>query len=353
MKTSTVPQPPLTRPTVFGPLSDRLIAWAWLPLFVASHLLASVNTPAGDRRVVALLSLTLIFSAVHQPLTLVLVYGDAARFARHKMLFVLVPLIGAPIALFALIQHWSLLIPIAATWQIFHTLQQRYGFLRIQSRRAGVGSARSDAAVTWLPFLAAVSWVGATLSHSDQLTRFLGALGGRSQAAIRVATDALNGAWWISSIFGVLALVAIVASVRSRTARPTPQRAREELIASGVLLSTALAIDPVAGLIAMVGAHAFEYAIVTSHALARSRALKPARAFGLVFVLLFVFAGVLELLSQVAPTIVTSGLLLVVGLLHFTFDAVIWRLRRPETAAQLGLDARESSSRKTAQLVHP
>jgi hypothetical protein len=60
--------------------TDALIIWGWVPLFVLGHLLTRADTATADRALSSLLGWVLLISLLHQPLTLLLVYGDKRQF---------------------------------------------------------------------------------------------------------------------------------------------------------------------------------------------------------------------------------------------------------------------------------
>ena len=52
----------------YGPVADSLMVFGWVPLFLAAHLLVWQHGAGADHRLSALVSATLLFSLVHQPL---------------------------------------------------------------------------------------------------------------------------------------------------------------------------------------------------------------------------------------------------------------------------------------------
>jgi hypothetical protein len=117
-----------------------------------------------------------------------------------------------------------------------------------------------------------------------------------------------------------------------------------------LLLTCGLVYDPLAGLIAMVAGHAIEYCVVVMNTL-RSRYGRGASARSLLaawagstsrrWALLLTFLGVFLLLDFQARDALPAGSYLIaiytVGLLHFVYDAVIWKLRKPAVATDLGI----------------
>ena len=127
--------------------TDALLTWCWVPFFLVGLAISTHHGAAADRALGRLLTGVLLVSLLHQPLTLLLVYGDAGQFRLRRRLFTWAP----PIALVTIavgvgLNLW-LLVPVAAIWNAVHTLQQRYGLLRIHARKSGYGNARLDRAV--------------------------------------------------------------------------------------------------------------------------------------------------------------------------------------------------------------
>jgi hypothetical protein len=163
-----------------------------------------------------------------------------------------------------------------------------------------------------------------------------------------------RAAFTIAAIPLVLAAVVVLA----RYARQEQVAAREGTANPGkwqyggsmLALTCGLVYDPAAGLIAMVAAHAIEYCVVVMNTL-RSRYGRDRSARSLLaacaatsrrrWVLLTAFLGAFVLLDFQLRGVLPLGSYLIavytIGLLHFVYDAVIWKLRRPAVAQDLGI----------------
>src|SRR5256885_8279498 len=139
---------------LFDARTDLVIAWCWVPLFAVAHLFTARAGVAGDESMQRLFTWVLLGSLLHQPLTLLLVYGDRRQFAQRRWLFVLTPLIGVLLIGVAVVLDLWVIVPIAALWQAIHTLQQRYGLLRVYARKSDYGSPQLDRAGLFVPFFA-------------------------------------------------------------------------------------------------------------------------------------------------------------------------------------------------------
>ena len=188
-------------------------------------------------------------------------------------------------------------IPIAAIWNTVHTLQQRYGLSRIYGRKSGYGSARLDRWVLYAWMAAAVLAVAAQPGIPGLVRRV--SLDGVNAGGVRLLTDARPWALALLVPAGLVAFGLAAALIcqeaaqvaraargvgvggigrrrrrgrsRRRAGRRVPAAPRPAPGAnpakwlyqgSSLLLIASIAVDPAAGFIAYVGAHAIEYFVV-------------------------------------------------------------------------------------------
>lgn len=337
---------------LFSAPADLFLTWSWLPVFALGHVLTSQSGAGAGRAVGQLLAVVMLASLAHQPLTLLLVYADRGQFTLRPRLFTAMPVLAVAVVAVAVAFNLWLIMPVAALWQIIHTLQQRYGLLRIYARKAGYGSARLDRALVYVPFAAALAVVAAAPVAAGQFRRFSAAFGGQAQEVHLMFAG--------RTVFTVLAvplgLAAVV--VLARYGRQELSAARDgtanpgkwQYTASMLALTCGLIYDPAAGLIAMVAAHALEYCVVVMKTLrsrygrgpgTRSLLASCAATPGRRWILLTGFLGAFLLLDFQLRNAVPLGTYLIaiytIGLLHFVYDAVIWKLRRPAVAQDLGI----------------
>ena len=338
---------------------------AWVPVFLGWHLLTELAPGSGGTRLQQGVALALLVSFLHQPLTFVLVYGDRRQFALHRRLFVWAPVVALAVSVLAAVRNWWIVVPFAALWNLQHTLQQRYGVERIYGGRSGYGSARLDRAVSYVPMAVVLVALAATPSLPGLVRRSgldpRNAQGVALLGAIRPAAVGL-----LVVTCAALAVVVVLWVRQERRAGPRANPAKWLYQASSLALVGSILVDPVAGFIAYVTAHALEYAVIVDRTakrrygaangavavavavagdggggrggggggggllgtLARRRGGRVAFLAGIVLV---AFA-VDHLVHGVAFNVVV----LTVGALHFTYDAVIWKLRRPAVARDLG-----------------
>ena len=122
---------------------------------------------------------------------------------------------------------------------------------------------------------------------------------------------------------------------------------------SSLALIAAIAIDPLAGFIAYVAAHAIEYFVVV-YKTVESRYRKPRERWPLLGRVtrsrsgrVLFFAAFLGLFfwfdakaSRALPGQAYDIALYSIGILHFWYDSFIWKLRKPAVAANFGIPAR-------------
>lgn len=330
---------------IYRPRTDLLISLCWVPLFAIGHVLSSATGASADSRVRWAVAAILLISFLHQPLTFALVYGDRKQFEQRRRLFVWAPPIAVGVIAAAVFGNLWLVVPVAALWNAVHTLQQRYGLSRIYARRSGYGSARLDRWVLYAWMAVAALVVAAEAGTGALVTRV--ALGGVNASGVRLLTDARPVAAILLVPIGVAALWLVVAIVRQEgAAGGAANPAKWIYQASSLLLIASIAVDPIAGFIAYVGAHAIEYAVVvyktteSRYAKGRDRSSLLGRvagtAWGRVALIVAVSLGAL-LIARRFHGDAGNVVLFTVGALHFLYDGFIWKLRKPAVAADFAI----------------
>jgi len=322
-----------------GPLQDTLLGWCFVPVALVVHF-AEPNLTL----VQTIMAVVFLVSFAHQPLTLGLVYGDPAQRDAHRRLYIWAPLVAAALIVVGLSISLTLVGLLAGLWNAEHTLMQRYGVLRIYGRKAGDdhGSLEKPMLIVWL--VTALAFIGAYV-NLEQLVLKLGldetnAGGVRLLEPLQVPATVL---FWV----GALASVALAARWwrAERSLGANASRAKH-LYALGTLgLVVAVMVDPIAGVAGYVAAHAIEYFAVVHRSLRTRRDDAPvaivtstSRRRGGIYILYFVV---------IAAIIVGTALpfngrmyafaILFFGALHILYDGFVWKLRRPNVAASLGI----------------
>jgi hypothetical protein len=331
------------RPTwIYGAGTDLLISLCWVPLWVVGHQLASGH---DDHLLRSAVGAAFLLSFLHQPLTLGLVYGDLRRFRQLRQLFVWAPPITVAAVVVGVVFHLWVLVVIAAVWNTVHTLQQRYGLCRIYARRSGYGSARLDRSVLYTWMVGAVLLVAANPRTLTLVKRVR--FDNVNAGGVRLLTDARPVALVVLVPVAVAALGLVTAVVRQEARQGGDANpAKWVYQASSLLLIASIAVDPAAGFIAYVGAHAIEYFVVV-YKTAESRyggiqdrtsplSRVASTSSGRVAWLLAVVGVALLVHAQVHGSAYDITLYSV-GALHFLYDGFIWKLRQPVVAADFAI----------------
>jgi hypothetical protein len=314
-----------------SPSHDVAMALLWLPFVVATLAVS------GDAdRLRWLVSATLLFSFAHQPLTLWLVYGDAAQRRARPRLIVLAPMVALLAVTIGTSLRPEVVALVAGVWNVAHTLRQRYGISRLYGRFAGLDCSGDNRLLwSWLA-LAVVTALSST--NLGEAARGAG-IGRRNTTAIDVLASAeVLGAVLLLSALAV-ALVVTATWARTEWRRPVQSPARVVYLGSTAVLFVVLAIEPVAGFVGYVGAHAAEYLLVVRWRI-RSAGEKRAAGDGVGAVVRRIGANGSIALYAVAMVALIAGLhnlggshvalaiTLTLGALHLVFDSVIWRSPR-------------------------
>jgi len=352
------PRQPVRWVWIYRARADLFISLCWFPLFVAGWVLAERTGAQADANVRLAVAGILVVSFLHQPLTFALVYGDRTQFDQHRRLFMWGPPVAIAVIGLAVWGNLWLVIPVAALWNTVHTLQERYGLSRIYARRAGYGSAFLDRWVLYA-WMTGAALVVASQRRTPGLVQRVG-LAGVNGAGVRLLTDARPVAVALLVPVGAAALVLTIAIVRQeRAAGRQASRAKWIYQASSLVLISSIAVNPIAGFIAYVGAHALEYSVVvyktTESRYGRSRPVhsvppeeRPSvlgrlagTAGGRVGVMALVAFGALALASRFQGD-GAEVVLFTVGALHFLYDGFIWKLRKPAVATDFAIRPQRS-----------
>jgi len=333
---------PQTRWICSQPL-DVLMTFSWVPFALLA--MANLNNPEGLK---SLMFSVFLFSFMHQPLSLFLVYGDHERFELRRKLFTWSPLIFGLAIYFAL--HFSplLLALLAGAWNVEHTLMQRYGIARIYGRMTGQNQGGVELAMLFSWLLLAAAWAAADPQTLERVT----ALGirGANRSAFEVLAE------WRAFAQGLLIPLSVAALLlgakwwMEESRRPN-NRAKHLYLGSTLALFVVMVVNPIMGFVGYVGAHSFEYFVIVNRAIEkgyteprnlRSRLGRAANGRlgprGLLAGYLLLIAVTVYVLENHASFLVYSMVFFTLGALHFFYDGFIWKLRNPQVARSVGAE---------------
>lgn len=318
-----------------SPTHDVAMAFLWLPFVVAACAVAD-----DPDRLRWLVSATLLFSFAHQPLTLWLVYGDAAQRRAHPRLVVLAPVVALIAVSVGTSIRPDVVALVAGTWNVAHTLRQRYGVSRLYGRLAGIDCS-GDNRLLWTLLTVAVAAALAGTDLGEAASR--AGIGSRNTTAIDAlaAADVFGAVLLLSA--AAVAVATTVAWVRMERRRPLHSRPRFIYLGSTAALFIVLAIEPVAGFVGYVGAHAAEYLMVVRWRIRRAgekrvvgdgvgALVRRIGANGSIGVYALAVLAVIAVIGNLDGSQTAVRITLTLGALHLALDSVIWRSpRRPES----------------------
>lgn len=372
-------KPAARSPWMIGPAWDLLaLSFGWLPFYgwlvaglgLGAEVFGGVRLAgaAADQATALAVLVALAITYVHRHYTFLVVYGDREVLAQRARAYWVAPALVVALLVFARatanlapatvagvrLSPWQVALLVTGAWNIWHTLQQRYGLLRIYAGKLGGGlerpeQARRDRALLWL--------TAATIAVALPVLR-PGLLSGHVNAKrLGRALAPIAGAWWAWALLaGVVAALGFTLYRWLRHELRAPARAWERaprlaLMGSTLLLFALFLVHgPVIGYLCFGTAHAIEYIAFVHHYGARKYAPATGRRG--------VAASLLRDARKALPAL-AGGLLLVFWLLkeqrrtdvyliyytatswlHFLYDGWIWKVRRPELARTLEIGGR-------------
>jgi hypothetical protein len=334
---------------IHGPVRDVLLALAWVPFVVVIRYLAE----SGMTQALAVgITATFLLSFLHQPLTVALVYGDKENFRLRKAIFTWSPLIFVVATIVTYNVNFLLLAIIAGLWNAQHTLMQRYGITRIYGRKVGQDDGLVEKLLLWSWLILALVWTAANPDTPAKIARV--ELGSTNEDALDVMVDLAPVAqvllWPAAAATVVLAAVWLVQEAR----RPVVNPVKWLYVGATAALFGVVLVDPLAGILGYVGAHALEYFVIVHQSLGKrytsaeddggallGRAVR-ARTGRLGFIAIYALC----MLALIVAVSLTGSVLLyfvvyfTLGGMHVFYDAFIWKLRRPAVARSLAISAR-------------
>lgn len=323
--------PVATTAWIRGPFTDGVVAFAWLPVYVAGVL--------ADAAALRDLTLAvLLVSFCHQPVTLPLIYGDAVERRRLAAIVVVAPPLAVATVYIGLDLSLVLVGVVSGLWNAHHTLRQRYGLVRVYGRKVGQHDGRheQDLLFAWFLFVLLLCVAGDSL---------VATLEGLPVGFLNLEiVDLLASIQPVAPLLAapVLAWATVTTWRWWQLERDRPQNRAKHLYLVGAGAGFAVApFDPVAGFLAFMAAHSIEYLVVVAGTV-RRRVPERSLVGRAVAVpggpVLFLAGWVVAVLAAIAlartrmPAQLFVACYLAIGVLHFVFDGMIWRLRRAAVA---------------------
>lgn len=331
---------------IHAPLPDLALAFCWVPFAVAAH------QAAGDRQAIAtVLTATFALSFAHQPLTLPIVYGDPQERATRRRLYAWCPIVFLTAAVGGLWLSVAAVSIVAGLWNVEHTLMQRFGITRIYGRKAGEidpAGARQEKLLL-ISWLALAATAAAAADGTERAVRRL-PLGEVNQAGLGILADLRSVARWTLPLVVLAAAALTVRWTRAEARRWRAgggNPAKVLYLGATAALIGLMLVDPVAGFVGYVGAHAVEYFVIVHTSLGNRwtadgsggpmgslmRSPGGRRRFlaGYAASMVVLIVG-LRAIGNPRLYLVT---ILTLGGLHVLYDGFVWKLRRPQVAAGL------------------
>ena len=349
-----------------------LLGWGWVPfyLFVVGVLgLTGEWSAAGRAGAEPGLGLAILVALainyVHRHYTFFLVYGDRETFNEGRGWFTWGPAIAFVAVALAYrssaelrlpvpgveggVSPWALVLVANGAWNVWHTIMQRYGIGRVYAGKAGGGlqspeHGRRDRRLLWVSAL----WIAVVVLTFRQST-FDGI--GNARRLLAALSPWLSGTPGRAVLFGVSAawVAAVVDWARVEFRAAASRGPRWVFMGStAALLAIFVVHGPVIGYLCFGTAHALEYVAFVHHFGRRKFRVDQPDRKGLVVTMLRnplvsapLAAGALMLaFVLLAPHRRTEAYLVyytATSMLHFLFDGLIWKVRRPSVARPLGL----------------
>jgi hypothetical protein len=342
--------PPARRSANFlhNRVADTLLAFAWVPFVVGVHVLAD----SGATQALALaIGGVFMLSFSHQPLTVALVYGDKENFRLRRAIFTWSPLVFVAAILITNSISFTLLAIVGGLWNAEHTLMQRYGITRIYGRKVGQDDGLVEKLLLWSWLILALLWAGANEATPRLLQKV--EMGTANEEAIGVLVN-------LAPVARVLLWPALAVSIGLAVAWVVQERRRGVVnpakwlyLGATGLLFTVMLVDPLAGIMGYVGAHAVEYFVIVHQSLGRrytsatddggallGRVVRARTGrWGFLIAYGLTVLALVTVLAKVAGPAVYLVVFFTLGGMHVFYDGFIWKLRRPNVARSLDIPA--------------
>lgn len=302
----------------------------WAVLFFIPYLSPQHTDPIR--------TFALAFFTAHRYFTFLLVYLDRAEFNRRRGTYILTPIVtfsGVGLCYFFRVDEPEMF----AFWYLFnyfHFVTQKYGILRIYSRKSGRDSRTLERWAVYAWGLAGLLYMFCYRAEEGTLMHYLRTLLGGLRPSPLVAQGTFLGAAALTGLY-----------LARTVGGPVSLHLPRLLFFGSVLFMYGVCpvLSTEATAIATSFSHAVEYIALVNLAVknkVRNKALDSAilrRAADRAALNTFLFiAAVSVALYGVRAVSLTAFYVVVYGssFAHFVFDGMIWKLRRPDVARGVG-----------------
>lgn len=313
----------------------------------------------GDTQTKLLVTFVLSVSFIHRTITHLFVYGDPEIFQERKRTYIVLPiflLVITTVAVLFRLGYFGLRLPqifislaVASTlWNFYHSIMQKMGLMRIYSRKGGVGKAWLDKAVLFSWFV----YLFLQLPLMPGTRKEISSLAAVGKTMVKGIETQLS---WLPYLTGLSLAVAVVMTalyLKEEWKAPKFQWPRNIFLASILLLYALFFYDFLAAYAAFGFSHAIEYIAFANLFAHRKYAGENAPPS---FMKSFVRNQILSMLAfggalfgicfywNLTSPMTLGWLIIGSSFLHFLYDGWIWKLRKPQVSAPLGL-AREAAA---------
>lgn len=345
------------------PVADVALALAWVPFVLAAIAFQGMSAGEGDLTLLTLfISAVFLLSFAHQPLTMALVYGDPEQFRLRRVIFTVSPFLFMLAIGVGFYVSFAIVALVGGLWNAEHTLMQRYGVTRIYGRMVGQDDGLVEKLMLFSWLIAAALWVAADPSTPGRAASL--PLGENNQLAIDwlARLRPIAFALWVPAMIAVVALG--VRWVLDERRRPTVNPMKWVYLGSTATLFLVMVVDPLAGIMGYVGAHALEYFVIVHQSLGKRYGTAPAGAtvaggagapgsgrgpvlgravrartgrLGFLAVYVAIIIAVVTVLERAGSRLAYIVVFFTLGGLHVFYDGFIWKLRRPAVAQSLSI----------------
>ncbi|MCI0454646.1 MAG: hypothetical protein L0Y68_06595 [Candidatus Dadabacteria bacterium] len=283
----------------------------------------------------------LIVSYIHRHYTFALVYGDKEEFQKRKQIYIFLPIIAALATILSLyFDAFKVLLVAAVLWNMYHTITQKYGIARIYSRKAGYGEAWIDKGLiySWFAFL----FFALVEREKDVISQYQA-----GSALLNYIGDNLSYFTLASHFFLAIAIVfTLLFAYQEFKNRHQINIPKILFVISILLLYSIFFYSLIVGYIVFAFSHALEYIAFVNIFVNSKYKRKPdsTSVVALASRKQWIYSSLFSL-GIVAICLVGIKLnenafeIYIVGssFLHFIYDGLIWKVRRPEVGKPLDI----------------